>query len=331
MFHLEWIWILLLSPLPWLFRRLLPAARPPTANALFIPFASSLIQGELHHTTTATRMRIFATLCWFLLLSAACRPQWLGEPHELPQSGRNLMLAVDVSGSMEQTDMERGRLTRLDIVKQVASAFIQRREGDQIALILFGSQAYLQTPFTFDRFTVATLLEEAVIGIAGQETAIGDAIGMAIKKSHNQQGEQVLILLTDGANSTGAISPIKAATLAAQSGLRIHTIGIGNRRQATTSLFGLQLRNPALQLDEKTLQAIANTTGGHYFHADDRNSLESVYQQLDQLEPVDADSRLVRPVDELYPWPLALALILSMTMVFYRLGPIRHWRPPAHG
>ncbi len=323
MLHLAWPWILLLLPLPWLSRRLLPAASSATSGALFVPFTQALSETNLEASGRAGRnsLRWWGSLiCWMLLVLAAARPQWLGDPIELPETGRNLLLAVDVSGSMEQTDLDRGNATRLDVVKQVAGEFIQRREGDRVGLILFGSQAYLQTPLTFDRTTVKTLLDESVIGIAGRETAIGDAIGMALKRQQDNAGDSVLVLLTDGANTAGHVTPEKAAELAAQQGLRIHTIGVGGKPRAVRGLLGMQMLNPASNLDEGTLKTIAQTTGGNFFRADDRESLEAIYQRLDELEPVTKGSRTVRPVTALYPWTLGIGLVLSLGLA---LGALR--------
>ena len=322
MFQLAWPWIFLLLPLPWLSRRLLPDAVTTAAGALYVPFTQALDSpAQPSHGRPAANRLIYwgAWLCWLLLLAAAARPQWLGEPIELPETGRNLLLAVDVSGSMETADLD-GNATRLDVVKQVAGDFIQRREGDRVGLILFGSQAYLQTPLTFDRSTVRTLLDESVIGIAGRETAIGDAIGMALKRLQHSEGETVLVLLTDGANTAGHVAPHKAAELAAQQGLRIHTIGVGGKPRAVRGLLGMQMVNPASSLDEKTLKAIAQATGGNYFRADDREALEAIYQRLDELEPVTRGSRVVRPVTALYPWPLGAGVLLSLGLA---LGGLR--------
>jgi Ca-activated chloride channel family protein len=205
---------------------------------------------------------------------------------------------------------------RLTAVKAVAGDFIERRTGDRVGLILFGQQAYLQTPLTFDRETVRTLLFEAAVGLAGRETAIGDAIGLAIKRlDETRAGERVLVLLTDGANTAGSIAPMKAAELAEQAGLRIHTIGVGADPR---SAFGLTLgRNP---LDEGTLQAIADLTGGRYFRAHDVNELQAIYGMLDELEPVQSDERTYRPVDELFAWPAAGALLLSVLAALARSG-----------
>ena len=181
MFQFAWPWMLLVLPLPWVVVRLLPSAPPATGGAVFVPVFATMNAEPADSAvqrTRAPRAMWVALVCWILLVFAAARPQWLGDAIEVPETGRNLLLAVDVSGSMEASDLGEGDATRLDVVKKVAGEFIQRREGDRIGLILFGSQAYLQTPLTLDRSTVAKLLAEAVVGIAGRETAIGDAIGM---------------------------------------------------------------------------------------------------------------------------------------------------------
>ncbi len=199
----------------------------------------------------------------------------------------------------------------------VAGDFIERRVGDRLGLILFGRNAYVQTPLTHDRSTVKTLLYEAAIGLAGKETAIGDAIGLAIKRLREREaGNRVLILLTDGANTAGAVAPLKAAALAAREGVRIHTIGIG--ADPARGLFGRSLRGS--ELDESTLKAIAAETGGRYFRARDIRDLQQVYALLDELEPVQGDAEYFRPVDELYEWPLAAALGLSALLALTNLA-----------
>ena len=224
---------------------------------------------------------------------------------------------------MEIADLDDEYTNRLEVVKQVAGDFIHRREGDRIGLILFGSEAYLQTPLTFDHTTVAGLLQDTVIGIAGRETAIGDAIGMAIKHLKHLQhaGEEaVLVLLTDGANNAGNVQPRKAAELAAQQKLRIYTIGVGGESHRVQGIFGMRMVNPSADLDEETLRTIARLTGGQYFRATDKNSLLAIYHQLDQLEPTQKGNRVVRPIDELFIWPLGFALIMSFLLA------LRWWK-----
>jgi len=329
--HFEWPWIALLLPLPMLLRRVLPPASDETERAFFAPFALEIAKGDSPSSRISLRRSWVpvAGLIWLLLLIAAAQPQWLGEATEVPETGRNLMLAVDVSGSMETPDLDPSgdEVSRLGVVKQVAGEFISRRAGDRVGLILFGSQAYVQSPLTFDRTTVRTLLDESVIGIAGKQTALGDAIGLAVKRMREAPGERaVLVLLTDGANTAGRVSPDQAATLAARAGLTIYTIGVGADRMRVPSLFGDRVVNPSADLDEKTLRAIADTTGGTYFRATDREALTGVYEQLDAIESVKSAGRVSRPVTPLYPWPLAAAFLLSLVSAALRLRPGFKWR-----
>jgi len=236
----------------------------------------------------------------------------LGEPIALPIEGRDLMLAIDISGSMEQKDMQiNGQaVDRLTAVKKVAGEFIERRNGDRIGLILFGENAYLQAPLTFDRKTVKTLLYEAAIGLAGKSTAIGDSIGLAVKKAREtEDSNRILIVLTDGQNTAGAIEPLKAAELARAEDLKIYTIGVGADEMVVNSFFGGQRRiNPSSDLDEASLRRIAAITEGQYFRARDTQELEQIYDILDELEPLAEEEQFYRPTDEHYFWPLLGAL-----------------------
>jgi Ca-activated chloride channel family protein len=264
---------------------------------------------------------LVAAMAWLLLVTAAARPQWIGDPIELPASGRDLMLAVDLSGSMEAKDFELNgqAVDRLTATKAVAGEFIQRREGDRLGLILFGENAYLQTPLTFDRQTVHTLLLESVIGLAGKKTAIGDAIGLAVKRLRDNASEsRVLILLTDGANTAGEITPSRAAELSASAGLKIYTIGVGADEMVVRSLFGQRLVNPSQDLDEETLRDIAQKTGGRYFRARNTAELEQIYKLLDELEPVEIEALSFRPTEALFYWPLAAALLMALGLIVAR-------------
>ena len=322
MISLAWPWLLLLLPLPWLVRRYLRAAAPRTGKALRLPFLAELSPGRAHAGAAYGRRGYrLAWLAWALLLLAAAQPRWLGEPVRLPVAGRDLMLAVDVSGSMEQQDYRlNGRpVNRLDMVKAVAGEFIERREGDRLGLILFGSRAYLQTPLTYDRATVRAMLDEAVIGLAGRDTAIGDAIAVAIKRLKEQaQEHRVLILLTDGANTVGNIAPVDAARIAARAGVRIYTIGIGGAQAGRRTPFGM-LAPRGSDLDPVTLQAIAVETGGRYFQATDTAELARVYEELDSLEPSVRESLSLRPMRALFIWPAAAALLISVGLAAVRL------------
>ena len=304
-----------LLPLPFVLRLLLPVAPSGNDAALRVPYLADF---ETEHITTTQRSLrrwplFIYFLLWLCLLCAAARPQWIGDPIELPVSGRDLMLAIDLSRSMEHRFTHNFRsVSKLDATKAVAGDFIEKRAGDRIGLILFGDQAYVQAPLTFDRTTVKTLLFEAVTGLAGNATAIGDAIGLAVKRldtEHNQ--DRVLILLTDGVSNAGEIGPEKAADIATQKGLKIHTIGIGSRGSR--------------ELNEQTLKTIARKTGGRYFRAHDVTELQKIYALIDELEPVERDTRSYRPTWSLFYWPLGVSLVFAALLALAALSR-RRWR-----
>lgn len=301
MMSFGWPWLFALLPVPFLLRWLLPPAASGSEAALRVPYLADF---ESARTSPAQRSLrrwplLVYLLIWACLLCAAARPQWIGDPIELPVSGRDLMLAIDLSRSMEHPFTHSFRdVTKLDATKAVAGDFIQKRVGDRIGLILFGDQAYVQAPLTFDRTTVTTLLYEAVTGLAGSATAIGDAIGLAVKRLDTENNQdRVLILLTDGVSNAGELSPEKAADIAAQKGLKIHTIGIGPRGSR--------------ELNEQTLKAVARKTGGRYFRAHNVAELQQIYGLIDELEPVERDTQSYRPTWSLFYWPLAAAMILA--------------------
>ncbi len=342
MWSFAWPWVLLALPLPFLARWLLPEARGLSEAGLRVPNLGGF--ETLKDRSDAEQFLnwrvLVAVLAWCLLVLAAARPERIGDELDVPVAGRNLMLAVDLSGSMDQKDFELAgrRVDRLTATKAVASDFITRREGDRIGLILFGERAYLQVPLTLDRDTVKILLLEAEIGLAGEKTAIGDAITLAVRRVHEKQedaGDQVLVLLTDGANTAGEVQPLKAAELAQQVGLRVYTIGIGAESLDVSSLVGGRRNiNPSADLDEETLTQIAQLTGGRYFRATDTASLQDIYSLLDELEPVEEPESGFRPVKSYYYWPLAtafgligilgLAGLLQRAVLRRRLGSEAH-------
>jgi Ca-activated chloride channel family protein len=320
MWALHWWWMLLALPLPWLLRRVMRPQKLDRGAALAVPPGSPLA-GLVAAGPGIPKRRgwpvVFLWTVWALAVLAAARPQYVGEPVSLPMSGRDLLLAVDLSGSMEEQDFELDGnwVDRLTATKAVAQNFIEHRIGDRLGLILFGRQAYLQTPLTFDRDTVRTLLLESAIGLAGKETAIGDAIGLAIRTLDDagvEEGRRVLILMTDGANTAGEIDPLKAAQLAADRSMVIYTIGIGADTMTVRTLFGQRQINPSADLDEASLKKIAEVTGGRYFRARDTEELESIYSLLDELEPAESDEAGFRPVTELFYWPLGAAVVLAL-------------------
>jgi len=323
MIQFEWLWVFLVLPLPLIVNRLAPPTRGERDAALRTPFMEDFdgVGGARSEGFSTWWALMLAVLAWLCLVTAAARPQWIGEPLDLPASGRDLMLAVDLSGSMKADDFELNgqAVDRLTATKAVAGEFIERREGDRLGLILFGENAYLQTPLTFDRATVRTLLNESVIGLAGRKTAIGDAIGLAVKRLQDNTGDaRVLILLTDGANTAGEIEPVRAASLAAAAGLKIYTIGVGADEMIVPSLFGQRRVNPSQDLDEGTLREIAAETGGRYFRARNTAELEEIYKLLDQLEPVEVEALSFRPRVSLFHWPLTFAVVFSALLLAVR-------------
>ncbi|WP_238123538.1 MULTISPECIES: vWA domain-containing protein [unclassified Xanthobacter] len=316
MITFQWLWAFLFLPLPLVARLLLPPAPTPRAGALKVPFFQALAAAGLAGRRAAggRRLRlVLASLIWGLIVLAAARPAYVGPPIAVPVEGRDLMLAVDLSGSMARQDFAVGGLPmdRLSVVKSVADDFIARRVGDRVGLILFGTRAYIQAPLTFDRTVVRELLDQASIGMTGQETAIGDAIGLAVKTLRSRPADQrVLILLTDGANTAGMLDPLQAAELAKREQVKIYTIGVGADARAMNPF----LLNMPSDLDEETLRKIAGITGGHYFRARDVAGLSAIYADIDRLEPVAGDPLYLNATVALFQWPLGAALVLSLAL-----------------
>jgi Ca-activated chloride channel family protein len=328
---IEWVWpfVFLAAPMPLLARWLLPATggQQDAVRAPFFEQWQQITETQTRVLTSGGWLPTLAMwLIWILLLTAAARPVWIGEAIEIPQSGRDLMMAVDISGSMLTRDMKVGNelVERIISVKQVGAEFIAKRKGDRLGLILFGSKGYVQSPLSFDTSTVTRFLMEAQIGFAGKETAIGDAIGLAVKRLKERPAEsRVLILLTDGQDNASSVEPEDAAKLAASLDIRIYTIGIGADEMATRGIFGSsfgsRMVNPSADLDEDTLQQIAAVTGGKYFRARNPQELASIYSMLDELEPVEREVSLYRPRQALGYLPLAAALVLSFILALYSL------------
>ncbi|MEO5811189.1 MAG: VWA domain-containing protein [Rhodanobacter sp.] len=313
-----WPWVAVLLPLPWLLRRWLPPAAP--GQALHLP-QPGLALSTGSGTRSRDSMLWVLIVAWLCLLVAAARPQWIGPPQAQQRSGRALMLAVDLSGSMQTADMElAGRsIDRFGAVEAIAGDFISRRDGDELGLILFGSRAFLVTPLTYDLSAVRAQLDGAVVGLAGTETAIGDAIAVAVKRlAALPQQARVLVLLTDGVNNAGSIAPRDAARAAAAAGVRIYTIGIGATRMRVPGFFGGQVVNPSADLDAAMLKSIANETGGRFFRATDSAELADAYRAIDALEPMPQRAPSLRPRHELFRWPLLVAALALMLAILQR-------------
>lgn len=329
MIEFAWPLIFLFLPLPWFVFKLLSPCNLENRASLIVPDLSDFNAFRQKSSQSFSKARVlFALLMWVALVGAAARPQWVGDLIEIPKTGRDLMLAVDLSGSMQLKDFEvNGKMVdRLTALKIVAGDFIERRIGDRIGLILFGSNAYLQAPLTFDTATVKQLLMESEVGLAGNETALGDAIGLAIKQmrqpkssaSEIDKNNQVLILLTDGVSNAGELTPERAAEIASHSKLKVYTIAIGAKDMVIQTLFGPRKVDPSASIDEEALRLIANKTGGKYFRAYDTKELAQIYGEIDELEEIEQTHQYFRPTEEVYFWPLLFALICAGILLCYK-------------
>lgn len=307
-FALPWAFIFLLLPL---IMYLLPAKQAKESAALKMPTLMSHA-GIVEQAGKRKKVPVLLVMfVWLLCVISAAQPQFLGEPVNIPTEGREMMVAVDLSGSMQVEDMSLNGSTvnRLDMLKVLLSEFIERRIGDRIGLILFGDDAYMQTPMTYDRETVKQMLDETVLGLVGKQTAIGDAIALAVKRfDAKKESNRVLILLTDGQNTAGKITPEQALELAVAKNITIYSIGIGADVMIQSSIFGQRQVNPSSELDEDTLTDLAQQTGGKYFRARSSEDMSEIYQLLDQLEPIEQDQQQMRPLTTLFYYPLGLAL-----------------------
>ena len=314
MIELLWPWAFAILLLPLLVRILIPA-RASSEAALTVPHVESFVftQQEIGSSTNQRSgfLYIITLLAWLALATALARPQWTGEPTVLPTLSRDLVLAIDISGSMGQGDMSvNGRqYTRLAIVKHAVQEFVEQRNGDRIGIVLFGSLPYVYVPLTPDVATASQMLADAPIGIAGRSTAIGDSLGLAIKQILNHPADhRVVVLMTDGVNNFGELEPLDATELAIASDVTVYTIGIVPPRSGLGFFAPFQRQSDAV--DEELLRSIASKTGGKYYKADDLNGLLAIYEEIDALEPIENEGQTVRPMRALYHYPLALAIAL---------------------
>ena len=311
MYTLAYPWLLLLIVLPPILRLVLPPYREPR-QAIRVPWfdrTAKILEaqpGEGAVIAKTSRLRLlFQWLLWSLLVLAIARPQFLEPPIRRVEPTRDLLLLVDLSGSMEAEDFTNAageKVDRLTAVKEVLDDFLTRREGDRVGLIVFGNAAFVQVPFTQDLDACRMLLEETAVRMAGPRTAFGDAIGLGITLfERSEVQDRVMIALTDGNDTGSKIPPAEAAKIANDNEIQIHVVGIGDPSSVGEQAF-----------DEEALEAVADTTGGRYFFAQDRDELESIYDELDRLGTRDVEAETYRPRLDRYYWPLAAALLLSL-------------------
>jgi len=328
--QITWPMVWLLLPLPWIARRYLKPQPSLETSSLRMPLTSqtlSLSTGKPQYANPWLSWLVLICV-WILLLFSLSRPQLLGDPRPLERSGRDLMVSIDISASMLEEDFlyDDKPITRLQAVQAIATDFIEQRGSDRVGLILFGQVAYLQAPLTFDHRSVSLMLNEAFARMAGNATAIGDSIGMAVKALKDQpKNARVLILLTDGENTAGALGVQQALELAQKIDLKIYTIGVGSTNNEMSQQmkqlndlfgnFGQQLPNLSnrAEIDEQTLQNIADSSGGAYYRATNLEELSEIYEQIDLLEPRADDAQMFRPTKDVFFWPLSIAFLLFMS------------------
>ena len=338
MFVLAYPWALLLVLVPWLLWFGIPPVKTQVSAALKVPFYAAMQTLLQQEQTVATKRQHLGWLflAWTLLVLAVAGPKWVGEPLPLARDSYNIMLVLDISPSMGVDDMvaHGRRETRLVAVQRAAKQFVAKRVGDKIGLILFGEQAFLMTPLTYDRRNVAQRIEDVTVGLAGQSTSMGDAIGLAIKRLQQAPPQgRMLVLMTDGVSNSGLLSPLKAAELAKNNQIQIMTIGLHSPVNPR-SFNGLFLTvSGGADLDEDTLKEVAKITGGQYFRATDPASLEQIYAYIDKMARVTQDLADIRPQYDYYPWFLAPGCAILFILLLGRLGlPRRAWRrEPNHG
>ncbi len=308
------LWILIFLPL--IMQTILPAKKNNLGSALRIPFIKDLQAIEGTPTTKAQNKTKFfyIFIIWALLVICLMRPITKDEEIKIPSKSREIVMITDISPSMLEKDFVYNAKVqdRLSGVKAIASKFIASRSSDKVGLVLFASKAYLQAPITYDKKAVIEVLNQAEAGMAGQSTAIGDALGLGLKylKDTPNKDKKVMILLTDGESNDGYFSVAQAIELAQKEGVKIYTIGLGSKNNFLDAIFGSQ------GFDEKYLKLIAEFTNGRYFKASSGADLARVYQEINALEPIDSQNKTIIKVTELFYIPACFALLLASIFLF---------------
>ena len=325
MLKFEWPYLIFLLPLPLVLNyiyRLLTNTDAQNKNkitGLKLPFYDDILRSNNQALSALRPIFSLKTLLKFMLwcsfILALMRPIWLGEPIQLPLPSHNIMMAIDISGSMQADDMSSDQqVTRLDVVKKIGHQFIDQRKSDKIGLVFFGSAAFVSSPLTLDQDSLHSFLEKTQIGFAGQKTAIGDALGLAIKRINSDQADlsnknsSFIVLLSDGSNTSGEVEPLAAAKLAAENNIKIYTIGIGQVSDNPLDILS------GISLNEAELKEIAQITQGQYFHATSKEALSKIYTQISQLEPNSNEIKTLRPEYEWFIYPLAVTLLTTILL-----------------
>lgn len=317
MYQFIWPLVFLLLPLPFIWRRFSKGSSLNTSveeDALKVPFFERLkeLSPATHSSSSSTISPLFWTLTWLFFIIAAARPVWIGKPIILNEEARNILLTLDVSGSMDEQDFDIAGhpITRLEIVKHLAKDFIQKRQNDNLGLVIFGSEAYTYAPLSPDTKTLTSLLDEIGIGIAGTQTAMGDALAMAVQSVVSiPTNSRIVILMSDGFSNAGVISVTEALDIAKKMNVKVYTIGIGSNKQMVQDFFGFVQMNASLDLDEETLQKIAQETGGQYFRAKSTTDLKKIYDIIDKLETTEATEQTIYPRKEIAFYFILLGLL----------------------
>lgn len=305
-----WPWIALFLPV--IFLAKFKPSSTLQAYSLEHPYLAELGHAPEHQSVSRVGKVLQASI-WVLLIIALMRPQWVGEPIVNNERGRSLYLAVDISESMLERDMQwNGRaVERYQAVQAVVGEFIEQRDEDFIGLVVFGSFAAVQAPLTADTEAIKNILADLRPGMADGRTAIGDGLALAVKQlRESDTPDRVVILLSDGESNSGSVTPAQATQVAQQSDIKVYTIGFGG--DGRQSIFG-RLGFGGNGVDEQTLQNIASQTGGTYFRATSAQELSNVFNEIETLEPSDRDSATQRVVIEWYWCPLLLALALIVS------------------
>ncbi|MBR1648600.1 MAG: VWA domain-containing protein [Alphaproteobacteria bacterium] len=316
----------LLLAMPFMMYFLLPPVKGMHGDALRVPFIKdvkriNVLSGQLwsnSQTAGDISKRIFLGAVWFFLCLAAARPQYAGEPVRSSNSGRDIMLVSDISTSMRNADFsyQGRRIDRLTAVKIAADGFINERNSDRIGLILFGTRAYMQSPVTFDKQAVSNILWASDAGMAGNSTAIGDALAMALKnlRANSKKTEnKIIILLTDGENNDGSLDMFDVLKLAKEENIKIYTIGVGADEQLNAGFFSIRM--PQGGLDEKNLKKLADETKGRYFRAFDTKGLQKIYDEIDRMEPDFDEDKYIQERHDLFYYPLGIAFVLALIIL----------------